>query len=511
MKSIYKKYGEFYKNNLKLLLFNLVLVAVVFGCRIFAHAISVDTDKVICNPYSDIDWLVIGRWGLVLIRSIFQTRWFNPYISGVLCYFTIIVFLMTFSFVFSYISEKKMNYFIFCGLFITHPFFAFQWFFKLQEFEIAFSILLIALALLAVFYWLKENNIIALVVGLFLMCWSFSCYETNIILYIAGALIGYLLLKQTYSKKESQIICVKLIVSFLGAVAFLLLIMSLFFNNEVEKEYSILWGTVSAAQCLLNIAKSIGVMIIGYRMFNVAFSCLIIGSFLIFIAMVKKKIKINWFRIVVFLALLAVPFAEVIVTGNTLVYRSQYVLPFVIGGGAMYLLSFCEKEQIAPKCARIIVYVLATVFVVQQCQATLRLWYTDDVRYDQDCRKLQSLLESINDEGIDYSDKSIIFYGKWEAPLNGACYSKIEMFGFSYFDMYTEYPPNYFWSSDNLQKLATINGYDYLQPKEEQAIEAQTLVKEMPEWPEKGCIQDEGDYVIVNLGNREGINSGERK
>lgn len=130
---------------------------------------------------------------MVLLKKIVNKSGFSVYYEGIMAFIVIVLFLLAYAFLFDSLSNKKYNYYIFSALFITHPIFVFQWFFKLQAFEIALSILFIPISLYFIFEWLENKKIINIIVASILMLVSFSCYQTNVILYISSAIICYIL------------------------------------------------------------------------------------------------------------------------------------------------------------------------------------------------------------------------------------------------------------------------------------------------------------------------------
>ena len=165
MIDLLRKYMLFFKTHVNLIIFNCVLVAIIFGSRIFNTNITIDTDIMIVYPETTYNWLNIGRWGLILLQKVFGMRWFNPYIECAMAYVAIILFLISYCFLFENLNIKKknINYYIFCGLMITHPIFALQWFFRLQAFEIALSIAFVSFALICVFEWIETKQITTLI------------------------------------------------------------------------------------------------------------------------------------------------------------------------------------------------------------------------------------------------------------------------------------------------------------------------------------------------------------
>ena len=103
---------KFVKDRKFLVLFELVLVLFLFGIRMLNLTVSIDTDSFINSPNTTLNWLMIGRWGLVLSKKIFGTMWFNLYIASVMGYVCIVGYLLLGCYLFYYVSngKKKYNY-----------------------------------------------------------------------------------------------------------------------------------------------------------------------------------------------------------------------------------------------------------------------------------------------------------------------------------------------------------------------------------------------------------------
>ena len=88
---------------------------------------------------------------------------------------------MMFAYSFEYISgrENRYNYFVFSALFMTHPIWVMQWVFKLQNFDIAISILLVAIAVYLTFSWIKCRAVWRLLLAIGCLVWSFGSYQAN--------------------------------------------------------------------------------------------------------------------------------------------------------------------------------------------------------------------------------------------------------------------------------------------------------------------------------------------
>lgn len=500
----------FFKTHVKLIIFNCVLIAIVFGSRIFNTNITIDTDIMIVYPETTYNWLNIGRWGLILFQKVFGMRWFNPYIECAMAYVAIILFLISYCFLFENLNIKKknLNYYIFCGLMITHPIFALQWFFRLQAFEIALSIAFVSFALICVFEWIETRQIITLIFSIMFMVVSFSCYQSNVILYISGAVFGYLLkYQENYEFKENLNICIKLILSFV--VGFILneVISRMYFINSTYVSDTILWDKDNLMANFWNIYHHVKEVIFGSEVMTCVFGIILLLVILLFVLELNSMTRGKLFKWFVIACYLMTPFLLAIYMGAKPLYRSQYTLPFVVGTMFMWLISsYSEKIvfsinrlNIAMKCS---LCLIACFIILSQSQTTLRMWYTEDIRYQQDKDMLLNIVDDLQEGNFDYENKPVVFIGTWQGKLNPACFEpNIEMLGISYFTMLSEAEPFYYHSTAGIKRLATCNGIDMMAASEQNCIDAVERKNELTSWPQRGYIKEYSDMIIIKLSN----------
>ena len=195
------------------------------------------------------------------------------------------------------------------------------------------------------------------------------------------------------------------------------------------------------------------------------------------------------------------PFLLSLYMGSNPFYRSQYVLPFVIG--CMYMLIYKEFSSVADGkklfIIQTIIVLICGTFTMKQIKVTNKLWYSDDVRYQQDCQMLSSIIDDLHDQGIDYNHKPTVFIGTWRAPLNPQCFVPIETIGYSYFENAATYQPYYFFSNDSIKKLALMQGETIAACDVEQCNQARKYSKNMTSYPQKGYIQEYDDLIVIKL------------
>lgn len=502
---------KFVKDRKFLVLFELVLVLFLFGIRMLNLTVSIDTDSFINSPNTTLNWLMIGRWGLVLSKKIFGTMWFNLYIASVMGYVCIVGYLLLGCYLFYYVSngKKKYNYYLFSVLFLSHPVFVFQWFFKLQVFEVSFSMLLLVIADLMLFRWLKEGRKIEGILAVIPLVWSFGSYQSNVTMFIAMTIVCFLILGRG-DFKEAVFDCAKMIGIFGAAFIINQVITSLFFSDSDYLNSYMAWGQIPVRACLENIKKHVGDVLLGRKIFSLAYALLLAGIFVMFLLELREMTLRRFFDYAAYGVLAIIPFALTIYSGayeNTMMAaaRVQCPLAFILGSGYMLLIEqfreLKKKNYIKGLVLTVLFYIFGVIFSVQQLQCSLRLWYTDDVRYRQDCNFLHQIVDAMYDQGIDPNDKvSIAYIGMHQVPLNSSCFQPMELIGVSYFQMYAEAQPYYYISNMRISALADVEGaYRNYNITPEQVLKAREIAKDMPVWPQKGSIKEKDGIVVVKL------------
>ena len=132
----------------------------------------------------------------------------------------------------------------------------------------------------------------------------------------------------------------------------------------------------------------------------------------------------------------------------------------------------------------------------------MKVYYSDDVRYQEDIYVLQQIQEDIYDIEADLN-KPLVFVGARESELNESAY-KIE-------DIVTEYyartvlglfsweEPYYYHSTNLILDVYKTIGVSFQYPSVEQINEGRNVSKEMQSWPKKGSIKETDDIIVVKL------------
>ena len=137
---------EYIKKHYRLILMSVFAALVCFGYQAFNSNIRIDTEELINHPGSTLGWLTIGRFGLVLLKRMLGLGVYRTIKSGILMLLFFILGGNVLTYGCYYFSGKKDGkpYWIFTLLYMTSNIWSFQFYFSLQQAEVAFAMLLMA-------------------------------------------------------------------------------------------------------------------------------------------------------------------------------------------------------------------------------------------------------------------------------------------------------------------------------------------------------------------------------
>lgn len=139
---------DYGKKHWRLLAASMAAMLICYGFLVFCGNIRIDTEELINNPGSNLGWLVIGRWGLVLFKKMLGLTVHNTVASGVLffLFFWLGANLLTFAMYHFAREKERYNYWIFMLLYATSNIWCYQIYFSLQQAEVALAMLLLVIA-----------------------------------------------------------------------------------------------------------------------------------------------------------------------------------------------------------------------------------------------------------------------------------------------------------------------------------------------------------------------------
>ena len=176
---------------------------------------------------------------------------------------------------------------------------------------------------------------------------------------------------------------------------------------------------------------------------------------------------------------------EYIVMGGSIPLRTLSVIA-VYAGLAAFLMCTILRNNICRNAAVICMCVLC----LYQASGVVELYYSENVRQEQDMALLNRLLDRIEQLELgDQPDNPIVCVGRHKWNSQYAIYAG--QFSTSMFDL---------GQADRLNRWLTTLGYTFGNATAEQRAEAEDMAKDMPVWPSDGSVAVRDGIIIINFG-----------
>ncbi|MBD5451109.1 MAG: hypothetical protein HDR25_00565 [Lachnospiraceae bacterium] len=502
------RFYEYAKQKYHLWLTVFLIALCSHGTMMFSNSVGIDTEDII--TLKDLfynGWLSVGRQGLVLLKALLGTKVFNPYLAGAASLFFITMTCFLWTYLFSYISQKDnlAAELLFSVLLIVSPLMTEQFYFKLQSMEVTAGFCLTAVSLFLLYRAAEFDcgrERYALTIGSALLnLVLFSLYQVMLALFIFGAAACFFLHYFVRENRERSILMrfavlspVVFLVSFIGNQV----ITAIWFGTGMTYlTTQSAWFSLPLRDCLLRILNHTGRIAISWGLHYTKFypiGCLLLV--ILVICLVKKRADNKGLFLGIFSLLMVMggPLYMTVICAGEPVLRSQLVMPFALGFLAYVLILLAGHN-------RRLMYALIVLCIIAgygQLNVTLRLNYTDMVRYESDVRIAASIMEEINKLEDDTHSYPVIFIGKHHAELNNSCVQG-ELIGYSFFEWDTDIEPYSFFSTRRILGFLHTLGGNYAQGNEQQFGEAIAYSQGMNNWPMRGSIKLHDGYIIVKL------------
>lgn len=501
-----------------------LIMFLIHGAKLNAGVVGIDTEALIYGENSFYHgWLNNGRQGLVLLKHIFQIETFNPYFAAML---TLLVFpAAVFGYFWLWDSVRGMKssllvWILGSILWISHPVITEQFYFSLQSFEIAFGFLITAAALYLTLLWTeKTRRLWAFGMGIVLLLLTFSIYQAFVPFYIFGAVTVLFLQTMREFDQGEQKMAVRALARtggwmlvFLTAFVINTAITQKFFGSSGYLAEQINWGTAPSGEIFRRIFDHIKSVLLGRSpvFYNAFYGRLLICSTVLLVVYLWRHGRKNIVGCVtvgfLYLVLQTMPFLMTFLQGGEPVLRSQLVLPAMTGFQVMLCLWLVEDLTIAAKTVGRVV-LAGVVFLGLLCGArtvkiTWSLYYTDQLRYEQDAALGRSLIQRI-EEVCDQEDTlPVVVVGARPFQGNHSCIQG-QVMGHSLFDWDISASPVPYWSTRRVLGFLHTLGADYDFVPMDRMEDALGYSENMPEWPAEGCVQIQDGMVIVKLSDYE--------
>lgn len=510
LKDDFYTFISYVKQNITSSLLICFFVLLSYGIKLFYYSISIDTEVLINNYSGQLNaWTSIGRYGLIITKTLFNLSPFNPYTACFLMIILMIFFCLTWNFFLDYFlgekNKKSIMSTVFPIIFLTYPLFAEQFNFILQGVEVSLAITLCSLAIFFITKWIiSSTNIIQLILGLICMVWGFGTYQAIVPLYISAALASYIILFESYNKKRIslhknffKLSIIKYLLTFIVGYILNSLVSNVFIAFSGATGYldnSILWGKIPAKQCIKNISEYIDNVVSGNGiLYNKLFIFSIIFLLIYGFKYVFSKKKDSLLLFLSVCTLILSPFLLSIYLGQSMIPRSQFSLQFVIAFSIYLFIMTINNKKI-----KIIGFFVAVFIAFNQGYVVSSLLYTDYMKYQSELRLANKISERIDSLNLGEAPPyPVVFIGSYH-PLNTPNEMRGDVIGASFFewDSGTEFGSNY-----RILGFMKSIGLSYMSPTLDQIKTARELSETMDAWPNTNSVQFINDLIIVKLSN----------
>lgn len=504
---------QFVMHNSKQIIISMLFLLLAFGQKLFSNTFSIDTQGIIQNNdalYKS--WFELERFGLVLFKKLTGTYLYNNALAS----FTMVVFFGISAMVWAYLlcsasHTMKLQPAFFIIPYVASPIFAEMLGFLLLGPEISIAAILTAISLMM---WANaaasssaKQRILLVIVSVVCATIAFTMYLAMVTIFITGTAMLYILqfgnrAQWDERKKSSWIFLVGSILIF-GAsyLAYKIL-------NEIAMHLAGVttsayisdqsrWGKDSFGTIIRNIGHHAQELYSGSGIFYSAlFSIAAIVFAVVAVACSIRK-RISVLAVLVSILLLLAPMIMSVVLGTAPSVRTEMTYPLAFAFMLMMLLSRLSRNTVQ----QAIAWILITIVGWNQALITSRIFYTENIVFNQDVLTVQAIKNDIDKLGLGESPKQpVVFIGNHTAKCNDDCFTPEQLgtaltgrsmleIGFS-----TEHG-----TGVKQQFIIDVLGVHYNGATPQQMKQSETLAESMPHWPDPGSVAEKDGIIIVNF------------
>ena len=520
---------EFVKNGLKMVKNHnrhiKVMVLIMFllhGAKLNANVVGIDTEALIFYGGKDFyqGWLNTGRQGLVLLKYLFQNVTFNPYFTAVLTLLVFPLAVSAFFLLWSRVGGVKNSFIVWSIsglLWISHPILTEQFYFSLQSFEIALGFLLTAVALYLTLLWTADKRRMWIFgVNVVLLVLTFSIYQAFVAFYIFGAVsVLFFQTLREFSKETRKMVTGALtrtgswILVFITAFLINTIITQKYFRSSNYLTEQINWGTATIWEIFRHICGHIISVMLGRSpiFYSIFYGCLLICSMTLLVVYLYRHGRTNKSGCIAvsffYLVLQGSPFFMTLLQGGEPVLRSQLVLPAMTALQVILCYWLIQNLAISSITVRRVILTcimfLGLLGGVRTAKITWSLYYTEQLRYEQDVALGRNLIQRLEKAyGQETESLPVIVVGTRPFHGNHSC-TQGQVMGQSIFDWDASAAPVPYHSTRRILGFLHVLGADYDVASIDRLEDALRYSENMPKWPAENCVQIYNGMVIVKL------------
>jgi hypothetical protein len=537
-----KGFCNFCRNNIPLVIAVSITLLFTYGIRLFWYSIGLDTAYFMVDKANTLKWTIaLWRFGFALLSKLWYINESNPFTA----FFTAFCFIWFFTISWCYIiavfnmNTSRNNKLIpFALLFMTMPIWAEQFYFLLQAAENALIISLCPYVIYLLFKGFLDNEKGKIICASILLVFMISVYQAIVPMFCCGVFICFMLLSE-HSEYEPQIyrnLCLKLFMTLLGSfMAYFFIariILAVFhventwyvdYNNQwgrgpfrdniiriLSLMYTLTVGHIPLFQRIVNpiIASYAGVYsltdieIVEYtaNVSRVHGNILLLPLavfFLIKVTSVMRRTIPSGRRLLYMLAGIGIPLCIIllaVLTGSRPPMRTLFALPLAFAFMLFYLIRTYKKKAAA------IIACLSLLIAVHQAEITAQLFYSDQIRYNEDVRLAYELNNLITQVQPENEKLPVVITGSYKPSSRFQTnFIKGGSIGYSFFELMENQHKSAGLQTFVILVFMRSLGINFDMPNENQIERATKEAASIPPYPNPGYVKRMQDYIVVRL------------
>jgi len=536
-----KGFCNFCRNNVPLIIAVSITLFFTYGIRLFWYSIGFDTQSFWLDKSGYLrQQTSFLRFGLALLSKILYANYFNPFTVFYITFCLIWFFTISWCYIIAVFSRNtgRNNKLIpFALVFMTMPVWAEQFYFVFQSTENAIMISLCPYVIYLLFKSFLDNERTKIICASVLLAFMPSVYQAITPMFCCGVFICFVLLSE-HTEYEPQVyrnLCLKLLITLLASIMLYFLVARMILAVfHIEKasyvEDNSQWGKVPIRDCIMKILSlgytltvgntplfqrivnpiianygeaysMTGAEIVEYtaNVSRVHGNILLFPAALLFLISMAYGMRRNiptGRRFLYMLAGIGIPLSIIlfaIVTGTRPPMRTLYALPLAFAFMLFYLIRTYKKKP------AVIVACLSMFIAAHQAQITAQLFYSDQLRYNEDVRlayELKSLISKVQPED---EKLPVVITGRHEiSSLFKTNFIKGGTIGYSFFELIEKHRGIMWQTIVALSFMKTL-GINFEIPDENQVTRAVKEAALLPPYPDPGCVKRMQDYIVVRL------------
>ncbi len=486
------------------------VLALVYGGQAFSDYYYIDKEWLVNHPGSFYNWGEIGRFGLIIVKKLFNMSWYNPYLSGVLLLAALWLTAMAAGYLFYVIDQRfgSVQLGIFMLLFLVYPVYAEQFLFQFQAFEVVLAIFFLMVSDWYLVQAVREKNKAAFVLSIPFTVIAFGVYQSMVPLGMCLYIGMFLTLAYAQEEQGERVLPSYIryaALHFLIAFGTYEIIAKLFFSGSGYLTEQIDWkrGTL----------RLIGAY---YRSFLCPDGMYMTAAYdicvaVLIVALVLLFRRLRW-RFAGYasggIGLMIAPLFLALVMGVPTAVRAQMMLP--MADGLMWLFGthvICtELKGCWRRCLSTLLVLVGGIVILNNVSPLMRLFYTRDVIGRADDMAAFGIANELEQIPSAQEGKPLIFIGHRDALVNPACFQPDQYMTYismSACELNYMTEPQYFFSTGRIIGYLRTLGFDQFgEPAMEMMESAYADCEDMPIWPLAGSVREFDAYIIIKLGER---------